>query len=414
MRAIWRWVWCCLGCAILMTGCAVSRERQIAYRDLAAWLGANALPDETVGVQESHVWGQLTRAPLVTLPSGGDAAALLGALMDARPDYCIALRSVAWQGVQAAPWFRAHYRPETEIRAASDSASPLVLYGYRPSPFDAGEVVVLDLTLEGTGVGRIGLGTLQLSTRRLAEGEPVYVSLTAWGDVREPLSAVWQLVALDGGKVWMRDVQPQLGGLSPEDWPRSGEVLEQRVIAPPEGIPPGKYALELGFLRPNLGPFGEPVQLATLSVPPDVAQVFPEPDYALELQVGEALALVGYDAPAALDVGQPLRITLYWHAKGIESRNLKAFVHVLGPDGRLVAQSDAVPVAWTYPTSAWQPGDYVRDVYILAAETGLPRGAYRIVAGMYDAETRLRVPLTDAHGVALADNLVQLGMLRVR
>ena len=71
-------------------------------------------------------------------------------------------------------------------------------------------------------------------------------------------------------------------------------------------------------------------------------------------------------------------------------------------------------MAWTYPTSAWRPGDYVRDVHILAADAGLPRGAYRIVAGMYDAETGARVPLIDAQGVALGDELVQLGTLRVR
>ncbi len=394
---------------LLLGGCAGGARRE-GYRELAAWLEAHALPDETVAVQERAAWSDLSPLPVLGLPSGGDAAALLVALQEMRPDYCVALRSVAWEGVQARPWFRERYQPVAWAEAAGDSASPLTLYRYRPAPLDAGITTPLDITLRDAEVGHITVEAVQISRRRLEPGEPVHVSVTLRGDAREPLRAAWQLRDGASGQVWLRDAR-----VWPTDaWPIDEMVEERYIVVLPDALPPGEAPLELTLTRPNLAPFGEPVTVATLYRPPDIAREQPSPDHALDIAAGEALALVGYDAPERVAPGESLRVALYWHALRPISDDLLVFVHLFAPDGTLAAQSDAVPVYWTYPTTAWHPGDYVRDVHVIPLEATLLRGNYRIVVGMYDPETGTRLPLHDAQGMPIVDNAAELHTLKVR
>ena len=141
-----RWAWALWGliCLLGLAGCAAApRARGAAYRELAAWLEAHALPGESVAVQEQRSWARLTDHPVKPLPAGGDAFVLLEQLEAERPDYCVASRSVAWEGVGAASWFQEHYRQVAIAAAAEDPASPLTLYRYQLSPFDAGEVLHL-------------------------------------------------------------------------------------------------------------------------------------------------------------------------------------------------------------------------------------------------------------------------------
>lgn len=404
----WRWFWGL--CLLLLAGCAGGGARLDGYGELAAWLEANALPGEVVAVQEPSAWARLSAQPMAALPPGGDAHALLDSLQETRADYCVALRSVAWEGVQANPWFRERYQPMAWAAAAGDSASPLMLYRYQPSPFDDGVALPLDITLRDADAGHITVDAAQLSRRRLEFGVPVYVSVTLRGDAREPLRAVWQLRDAASRQVWLREAQTW-----PTDaWPVGKPVEERYVVIPPDDLPVGDYALELTLTRPNLAPFGEPVALATLYRPPDVTREPPAPDHALDIAVGETITLAGYDAPERLAPGETLRVALYWHARREFAGDYKVFVHVFGPDGALVAQSDAVPVNWTYPTTAWQPGDSVRDVHVIPLDEALPRGDYRIVVGMYDPVLGIRLPLRDARGTPIADNAAELYILWVR
>ncbi len=401
-------------CLILLAGCAAGDARLAGYQELAAWLEINALPDETVAAQETSAWSRLTDLPVAALPEGGDARALLASLQETRPDYCVALRSLAWDGVQAAPWFRERYHQVAAAMAMGDSTSPLILYRYHPSPFDAGERLALNHTLHEDAVGHITVEAVRRSSPRLEPGAPVYISVTMGGDVREPLRAEWRLRDAASGQVWRRDVRLEPGGLPTDAWPVHGTVTARYIVMPPDDAPPGEYALELAFERPNLAPFDEPLRLATLSHPPDVTRDPPAPDHALDITAGEAITLAGYDAPQRLAPGETLRVALYWRARREVAGDFKVFVHVFGPEGTLVAQSDAAPVNWSYPTTAWQPGDYVRDVHIIPLEATLPRGDYRVLAGMYDPTTGARLPLRDAQGTPLVDNAAELYTLRVR
>ncbi len=402
------WVWICL---FLFVSCAWGETaRQKGYAELAAWLAANALPVETLGVQAPGAWARLTGLPLVELPTGSDAAELLVRLQDAPPDYCVSLRSVAWEGVQASSWFRERYRQVAVAGTMEDPAAPLLLYRYQPSPFDGSETLPLDVTLRDAAVGYVTLASVQLSSQRLAVGEPVYVSLTLRGDAREPLRAEWQLRAVSDGRVWLRAAR----NLPADAWPTQGMVTERYVVAPPDEMPPGEYALELAFSRPNLAPLGEPTRIATLTRPADVSRVLLAPDHPLEIAVGDVITLAGYDAPERLAPGDTLRVALIWQARNAVAGDFKVFVHVVAPDGTLAAQADAAPVNWMYPTTAWQPGETIRDVHVIPLDAALPRGDYRVAVGMYDPATGVRLPLRDAQGAPLPDDAVELFVLRVR
>ena len=53
--------------------------------------------------------------------------------------------------------------------------------------------------------------------------------------------------------------------------------------------------------------------------------------------------------------------------------------------GQVVAQDDRVPVNFTYPTTAWVPGERVIDVYDLPLPAGTPGGDFSPLLILYRA-----------------------------
>jgi hypothetical protein len=47
----------------------------------------------------------------------------------------------------------------------------------------------------------------------------------------------------------------------------------------------------------------------------------------------------------------------------------------------------------TYPTTLWQPGEFVHDVYTLSLPPDLPAGDYVLEVGLYLADTGARLPV---------------------
>ena len=106
--------------------------------------------------------------------------------------------------------------------------------------------------------------------------------------------------------------------------------------------------------------------------------------------------LVGY----SLSPGQPAGLRLVWKALAPMAADYTVFVHVLDQSGQIAAQADAQPRGGTYPTSMWEPGEYVVDDYSF----DLPPGEYNLHVGMYLAETGARLPVDgagEAQGVIL-------------
>ena len=131
---------------------------------------------------------------------------------------------------------------------------------------------------------------------------------------------------------------------------------------------------------------------------------------AVSLEMAEAAWEGGIELQGAraledsVQLGQIVRVDLEWQATEPVPERYKVFVHLLGPEGQVVAQRDSEPVDGTLPMTAWQPGEAIVDRYGLWLPVDLPPGEYRLVTGLYHAETgeRLQACCPPADAVPLA------------
>jgi hypothetical protein len=89
-----------------------------------------------------------------------------------------------------------------------------------------------------------------------------------------------------------------------------------------------------------------------------------------------------------------LDVKLAWRSEVETAHSYRVFLHLLGPEGSVVVQSDGEPANWTRPTSGWLPGGIVLDERPLILPAELAPGEYRLVAGLYEAETGARLLLS--------------------
>ena len=117
--------------------------------------------------------------------------------------------------------------------------------------------------------------------------------------------------------------------------------------------------------------------------------------------VGE---LVGYslgDEPFSRD--NPPQVTLIWRA-GDQTPTISytVFAQLLNAQGQVIAQSDAIP--GQRPTTGWRAGEYIVDAETLTFNDNASPGTTKLIVGLYDAQTGLRVRLADgSDAVTLAN-----------
>ena len=109
--------------------------------------------------------------------------------------------------------------------------------------------------------------------------------------------------------------------------------------------------------------------------------------------------------------GGTVAVELNWVADSTPG-DLRGFVQLIAPDGSLVAQQDGIPGGGYAPSTGWTPGEPVADRRGLALPDDLASGAYTLIAGLYDAATGQRLPVTGLDGAAVGD-FVRLGTVQV-
>lgn len=92
----------------------------------------------------------------------------------------------------------------------------------------------------------------------------------------------------------------------------------------------------------------------------------------------------------------PSSVHLVWRAEAETAVSYRVFLHLLGPDGQIVAQSDGEPAHWQRPTTGWLPGEIIVDERDLSLPDIPPIGYYQLVTGLYDPSSGRR--LTSADG----------------
>jgi hypothetical protein len=413
----------CVLVGLALSACLRAGPGAELYRQAAGWLEAQAPPNAAVGVPAGAA-GYFATQPVVALSENDDALAMLARLADSRPAYVVAVNSVVWDGVRAQPWFTRRYRSVASWSSAYASLSPLTLYAYRPTPFDRGQLVELAASFAGEDGGGdvVLLRAYRNTSAHLTPGADHRLTLY-WDDVPgrayRALTTEVRIVDPGTGRVWSR-VERRLdegaAGLP-------GYRLASRyVLALPEDLPQGAYTITVTVRRQNgaallVAVDGQQLPslpLVAVAHPPDVSRTPVVADYEAGAAFGAAaeIALVGYDAPAWALPGEPVRVALVWAAQAAVTQDLKVFVHLLDREDRLVAQSDGRPVFGFYPTTQWQPGDYVRDEHLVTLPGDLPPGHYRVVVGLYAPDTGERVAAA-LSGALLPDDRVLLHDLRV-
>ncbi len=125
----------------------------------------------------------------------------------------------------------------------------------------------------------------------------------------------------------------------------------------------------------------------------------------IDATLGSAIRLHGADVMRREGA---LIVQLVWQSLAPLATSEKVFVHLVGPDGSVLAQSDALP-ADGYGTEQWVEGEVVIDEHRLPLRPDLPPGDYRLRVGMYDPATGARLPASDIEGRPYPDNAINLG-----
>jgi hypothetical protein len=201
--------------------------------------------------------------------------------------------------------------------------------------------------------------------------------------------------------------EPILGGhYQPDLWPEATTLRDLHKLGLPTDLSPGDYRLDLG-----LYPTGEPGEL----LPVEGADRLPlamlrlgdpgtgPPSTAIDASFDNKVELEGYGLECS---PQSLSCSLVLHWQALEPMELpySVFVHIVGPDGTIVAQADGPPGSPFFPTSTWLPGTRILDERILSPDSPPPDGEYTVRVGIYHQPSSVRLPVTSS-GELLGDSL---------
>jgi hypothetical protein len=218
-----------------------------------------------------------------------------------------------------------------------------------------------------------------------------------WNALNAPgsdLFARWALVS-PGGDVVGTAEGPLAPGSRTSAWPRHTWVRAPVHIDLPSVLPPGEYDVRLTLAAAGdaLATCAFPARVTVVSRPR--AFTVPAIAHPQAADFGDEIRLLGYDLARDADA---LVLTLWWQARTSPARDYKRFVHLYDPATEaIVAQDDAMPRAWAYPTTWWAAGEVVSETVTLDARA-IAAGDYRLGVGWYDPETLTRLPAVDAAG----------------
>jgi hypothetical protein len=218
-----------------------------------------------------------------------------------------------------------------------------------------------------------------------------------------------QLLDQDGALAGEVVQRPGNDAFPTTEW-RAGEVLRNwyDLAIRPE-MTAGVYEL-MASLRTGDETFGY-IKLSDIEVN-GRSRLFAAPEISapVEAAFAEQVRLLGVNITGEIRIapGETITIPLVWQVIGASEEPLVRFVHLLGADGRPVAQQDTVPCEGQCPSTSWLAEEILLDPATLTAPAELPAGEYQLVAGWYDPATATRLAAVDGQGDLLENDVVVL------
>jgi hypothetical protein len=272
--------------------------------------------------------------------------------------------------------------------------------------------------LERDLAGQVKLLGYDLDKEEVGFGEQFTLALY-WQALRKMEGDYSLVVRLrEGNRTWAEG-KFLLGGEHHLAW-QEGEVLWDRYYLKVDAeAPRAEGILEIDLLdAEEESVLEKPVALAKMNIqgrrftPPEIS-------HPMKVNLGEAASLtkvnfLGYDleteeaaslTPLCLrntplrlrKAGDTIHLTLYWQANAEMKTSYTVFTHLLGDAASLTdklwGQKDGIPMGGRHPTTQWQEGEVIVDEHDIIVEGEIPEGTYHLEVGMYDLDTRERLPV---------------------
>ncbi|MCD6519653.1 MAG: hypothetical protein J7M05_06995 [Anaerolineae bacterium] len=288
----------------------------------------------------------------------------------------------------------------------------------RPPIISADDVPSTARPFLATYGGVMRLLAYELAPSRVRPGEEVAVTLywQALAPMQEDLSLYIHIFGRKGERLGQRDSYPGRGTFPTSLW-SPGQVIEDVYYVPirPDAQGPVAARVEVGLYRlrtmaplPVVDAQGRPVGQPVLGrIKVAVPTQKPLPPHPLDANVADRVKLLGYDLPQKVHPGESVPLSLYWEVVGHWNQDYTVFVQLLDREGRIIGQGDGPPLEGDYPTSFWEPGEYLLDEHLLQVSPQAPVGERgRLIVGFYDLETGRRLPVLDAQGRPQGDEIL--------
>ncbi|MBN1180546.1 MAG: glycosyltransferase family 39 protein [Anaerolineae bacterium] len=289
--------------------------------------------------------------------------------------------------------------PLSILDAAGQPAAPELVLGdvtltapRRPADLPARDRVDLPLA-------ELTLLTAAFDRTHAAPGDAVYLTLLWQADQAPPVDYGLRLTLQDAGDTpaAVYDVPPATAWHPTSNW-QAGDVWRgQHRFDLPAALESGDYAWTAQLTDCSVSPclplpssHAHTIGRLTVTAP---ERTFTPPPVQLPIDVtlGDLATLLGLtiqsnDLPPAsrlLTPASSFTTTLVWRAEATTTSSYRVFLHLLTTEGRIVAQSDGIPVNWSRPTTGWLPGEILVDERVLTLPADTPAGRYTLSAGIY-------------------------------
>lgn len=283
----------------------------------------------------------------------------------------------------------AHWRVWFAINPAYEDESVLV---YHTALENGRDYILLDEILPGVGLAHSHITPTATTQEGWLTIETVWASATAVSTEADICLSLQDNTGTKHHTHCETAVRPTAS------W-EAGEIIrasQQMQVSP--YLPSGTYTVVADWRTEPTSEsiIGETVMLGAIELTA-VERSFTKPEPTINLGNtavwgDDLIQLLGYEQT---HTAEQIQLTLQWHARARPTRSYATFIHLVNPaTGEIVAQRDAAPRNWGYPTNWWEAGEYVTDE-IAVDLTAVDAGTYDVRLGWYEVETQQRLPLAD-------------------